>query len=957
MDHPNIARVLDAGATPDGRPYFVMELVKGVPITQFCDDRRLTPRERLELFVSVCQAVQHAHQKGIIHRDIKPSNVLVALYDDRPVPKVIDFGVAKAITQPLTGLTLHTGFGTVIGTPQYMSPEQATFNNLDVDTRSDLYSLGVLLYELLVGSPPFTKDELKRVGMLEMLRFVREKEPSRPSAKLSTAKGLPSLAANRSSEPKKLTGLLRNELDWIVMKALEKDRTRRYETANGFAADVLRYLGGEAVQAHPPSAAYRLKKFVRRNNGPVIAVSLVVLALLAGVIGTGIGLVRANRFAEKEQLAKIDAEEKRGKAESAEQKERDRAEGERQAKERESAQRMRAERAYARTADVLDTMVSEVTGDSLATQKAITPEQKKFLTEVLTYYQEFAGEKADDEKTQQRTARAAFRVGVIEYRLGRKEESATAFRRARDGFAALATGYPALATGFPAPKYRQNLAKSHHNLGLVLSGLGNQPEAEEHYRKALAIQEKLLSEFPAIPEYRQDLARSHHSLGILLRGLGKRPEAEEHSRKALAIRQKLTSEFSAVPEYRHELALSHNNLGNLLKDLGKRAEAEKHYRKALNIREKLVSDFPAVPEYRQDLARGHNNLGIELEEGLGKRAEAEEHYRKALDIQEKLAPDFPAVPEYRQDLARSHHSLGILLRGQGKRPEAEEHYRKGLAIREKLTSEFPAVPEYRQELARSHNGLGILLSGLGKRPEAEEQFRKALDAQEKLATGFPTVLEYHQDLARSHHNLGNVLKDLGKRAEAEEHYRKALDIREKVASDFPAVPAYRHELAKGHNSLGALLIVLGKRSEGEVHYRNALSIQEKLASEFPAVPEYRLELGGSYFNFALLVRDSDKPADSLGWYTKAIHTLAPIHEREPRDVTARRILRNSHWGRARVHDQLRQYAEAVQDWDRAIELSPKEEQPGLRASRAMSLMKLEAKPATPEPAPPPRERK
>src|SRR3984957_17381969 len=257
MDHPNIARVLDGGLASDGRPFFVMDLVKGVPITQYCDSHKLDLRGRLELFLPVCQAIQHAHQKGIIHRDIKPSNVLVAVYDDRPMPKVIDFGVAKAMGQPLTEETFHTGFGTVVGTPQYMSPEQATFNNLDIDTRSDIYSLGVLLYELLVGSPPFTKKDLEKAGTLEMLRVVREVEPPRPSTKLSTAKKLPTLAAQRNTEPKKLAGLLRNELDWVVMKSLEKDRTRRYDTANGFAADVLRYLSGEPVRAARPIPSYQ----------------------------------------------------------------------------------------------------------------------------------------------------------------------------------------------------------------------------------------------------------------------------------------------------------------------------------------------------------------------------------------------------------------------------------------------------------------------------------------------------------------------------------------------------------------------------------------------------------------------------------------------------------------------------------------------------------------------------
>src|SRR5579883_2058214 len=340
MDHPNIARVLDAGETADGRPFFVMELVKGVPITKFCDEKKLTPRERLGLFTPVCHAVQHAHQKGVIHRDIKPSNVLVALYDDRPVPKVIDFGVAKATGQPLTENTLVTAFGAVVGTPEYMSPEQASFNNLDVDTRSDVYSLGVLLYELLAGSPPVTRNELESAGLLEIFRVIREREPPRPSTRLSTAAALPTLAANRSTEPRKLTGMLKNELDWIVMKALEKDRARRYETANGFAADVQRYLTGEPVQAHPPTAGYRLKKFVRRNRPQVAAAGLVVAALAAGVVGTSLGLVRAERAraAEAEQRAVAEAKEReatgeRARAEAAARREADRADGERRARE------------------------------------------------------------------------------------------------------------------------------------------------------------------------------------------------------------------------------------------------------------------------------------------------------------------------------------------------------------------------------------------------------------------------------------------------------------------------------------------------------------------------------------------------------------------------------------------------------------------------------------------------
>jgi WD40 repeat protein/serine/threonine protein kinase len=308
MDHPNIARVLDAGTTQSGRPFFVMDLVKGTPITEYCDEHRLTPRQRLELFVQACQALQHAHQKGVIHRDVKPSNVLVAPYDGKPVVKVIDFGLAKAAGPRLTERTLFTEFGAVVGTLEYMSPEQAELNNQNIDTRSDVYSLGVLLYELLTGTTPLTKQLLQQTALTELLRRIREEEPPKPSTRLnSSKKSQPSISAQRQMEPAQLTTLMRGELDWIVMKPLEKDRTRRYETANSLARDVERFLHDEPVEACPPSAGYKLRKFARKNR-QLLATARVVLALLVlGVLVSTWQAFRA-RAAERSAVAALDAE-------------------------------------------------------------------------------------------------------------------------------------------------------------------------------------------------------------------------------------------------------------------------------------------------------------------------------------------------------------------------------------------------------------------------------------------------------------------------------------------------------------------------------------------------------------------------------------------------------------------------------------------------------------------------
>lgn len=297
MDHPNIARVFDAGVSDDGRPFFVMELVRGVPVTEFADAHRLTVRERLELFVDVCKAVHHAHQKAVIHRDIKPSNVLVTLHDDRPVVKVIDFGVAKAIGQSLTDKTIYTQFFSMIGTPLYMSPEQAEMSGLDVDTRSDIYSLGVLLYELLSGATPFDRDRLDSAGLDEMRRIIREEQPPAPSRRLSTLGArMTTVSSSRQVEPSRLTSTLRGDLDWIVMKSLEKDRNRRYDSAMALADDLERYLHQEPIEARPPSPSYRLMKFASRHRVALGTTALVLLSLVAGLAAS---LWQMQRVAEE----------------------------------------------------------------------------------------------------------------------------------------------------------------------------------------------------------------------------------------------------------------------------------------------------------------------------------------------------------------------------------------------------------------------------------------------------------------------------------------------------------------------------------------------------------------------------------------------------------------------------------------------------------------------------------
>ncbi len=802
MDHPHIAKVLDAGATPDGRPYFVMELVKGTPLTTFCDERRLTPRQRLELFVPVCQAVQHAHQKGVIHRDLKPSNVLVALYDSRPVPKVIDFGVAKAAGQPLTEKTLVTGLGAVVGTPEYMSPEQAQLNQLDIDTRSDVYSLGVLLYELLTGTTPLQKKRVKEAALLEVLRLVREEEPPRPSTRLSTTAELPSIAANRGLEPKKLSGLVRGELDWIVMKALEKDRNRRYETVNGFAMDVQRYLADEPVQACPPSALYRLKKFVRRNKGPVLAASLVLLALVAGIVGTTWQAVRAANRAEGERLAKE-----------------------------------RAEANFALANEAVEKYLGTVTNDPDLKRADFHRLRKKLLESALPFVQKLTAQKSAD------------------------------------------------------PEVEASRGRAFHRLAGVRSWLGENEAAVGDFEAARAIFARLTADFPAVPAYRYELAKSLNYLGQTLDHVGKRGESEAAFRQALSNWEKLDADFPSLPhQYRGEFAVCHNQLGNVLNGAGKREEAEAAYRRALDIRAKLAADFPTVPEYRMRLAQSHNNLGSLLN-ALGKSEQAAAAFGQALAIQEKLVAEFPAEPDYRWELARNYANLGILLSRRRKHQDAEAAQRRALGNWEKLAADFPTVPEYRKVVAQAYENLGVQLALQGKHSDAAAALRQAVDIYEKLAAGSPTVVEYRRLLATSRNSLGGVLYEWGKHAEAKPEYRQSLDI------------------------------------------------MEKLAIDFPNDSRFEVEFGGCYCNFGNLVRDSGQPEAALGWFQKAIARLEPVLAKESRLVQARQFLRNSHWGRAQALDALGRHAEAVREWERALELDDGHDTEFLRSKLAESRLR------------------
>jgi serine/threonine protein kinase len=771
MDHPNIAKVLDGGQTVGGRPYFVMQLVKGVPITRFCDDNRLTTRQRLELFVPVCGAVQHAHQKGIVHRDLKPSNVLVASHDGKPVIQVIDFGVAKALGEQLTEKTVYTQFAQLIGTPLYMSPEQAGQSSLDVDTRSDIYSLGVLLYELLTGTTPFDAERFHTVGFDEMRRIIREEEPARPSTRISTlGQAAVTVSANRQSDPKKLSRLIRGELDWIVMKALEKDRNRRYESASAFAADVERYLADEPVLACPPSAAYRFRKFVRRNKGPVAAATVIFLALVAGVIGTTLGLFEAKRQEtiavgaaeeEKKALGRVADEQERTKVALSE-----------------------ATRASAARRVALNAMTDDVIEKLLARQPTLDADERAFLRKVLGFYEAFAAERGDTAEARVVAADGQFRVAEVRALLGEKPEAAAGLHEAVRLWEKLAADFPADAD------YRANWARSCLHLGRVLTDLGKLPEAASLYRQALAVQGQLVADSPAVSAYRQNLAMSHHNLGHLLATQGRRPEAVAEYRQAIAIQAKLAEESPTAAGTRRDLARSQSNLGNVLTQMSKAAEADVAFGQALALQQKLADEFPTMPAYRLELAATRGVLANHLSD-QGKHADAEAEVRRSLAIYRKLAADFPGLPRYRQHLASGHNDLGIQLAIQGKLAEADAEFGQALAIGEKLTVEFPDVPTYRTELAGNCVNCGKLRRGQQRgTPEELGLYTRAIAILEAIRGQGADTAKDRLFLRNAYSNRADALAYLRRYPEAVADQDRAIEL-----DEGPSRPRMRVERA------------------------------------------------------------------------------------------------------------------------------------------------------------------
>jgi serine/threonine protein kinase/tetratricopeptide (TPR) repeat protein len=755
MDHPNIAHVFDGGETVSGRPYFVMELVRGIPITEFCDQNNMRVRERLELFITVCQAVQHAHLKGIIHRDVKPSNVLVTLHDGTPVCKVIDFGIAKATGQQLTEKTLFTNFAQMIGTPLYMSPEQAQMSGLDIDTRTDIYALGVLLYELLTGTTPFDKERLKTVGYDEIRRIIREEEPPKPSMRISTlGQAAATVSAQRESDARRLSQLLRGELDWIVMKALEKDRNRRYESASAFAADVQRYLHDEPVLACPPSVGYRFKKFARRNKAALATVGLVTffIVLLGGVVGWGV----RDRAAREQEIAG-EAARKLALTE----------EGIRQALDRGTNSRAELHALLKTPGGVQELLNQPARWElflktglwELAQARRLAVRAEGDLDAELTQAMEQLEQQLTSDQADYDLARHLEKVRtdwaiLVDGRFDHRK-SAEEYRRAFAGFGVLNDDPITVSARLVASPIKEQLVAALDDWAFLSFLIPQRDTAEQLLALARQVApdpvwgdrlrqlkvwrdrealDKLMAETPPAGLSPQLYAlvgwslipNANHALreSWLRRGQAEHP-ADFWLNVLLAGTLEKTSTVEATGFYRAAIAarpgtsLAHNNLGKTFWDQKKLPEAIDAFHKAIAL----------DPRH----AMAHFNLGVVLAQ--------QKNLPKAIDA-------FKQAIEIDQNYVNAHVELGAAFYAQRKLPEAVAALSKAIGIN----------PKY----ATAHYNLGNAL-------KAQGELDKAIGA-------YGEAIKIDPNHVRAYYNLGLTLNTQGKWAEAIDAFENVIAI-------------------------------------------------------------------------------------------------------------------------------------------------------------------------------------
>ena len=820
MDHPNIARVYDGGMTDQGQPFFAMELVGGQPLIEYADKEKLTTEERLQLFVHICNAVQHAHQKGIVHRDLKPANILVTTVDGKPVPKVIDFGVAKATGGRLTDESMGTQFGAIVGTLEYMAPEQAGYSGFDIDTRADIYSLGVVLYELLTGLRPFDRERLQKAGLSEMIRVIKEDEPSKPSTRLSTSDSLPATAAVRRIEPKRLTALLRGELDWVVMKCLEKQRERRYETASGLARDIQRYLANEIVEARPPSRSYRLKKFVSKYRGQVISASLTLLALVIGTVAATLGLLEA----QAQTTIANQAIKDKDTAFAALQ----------QQTQQELAARLKAEEMTKNALAANNAMVFDIQ-EELAPKPGLQDLRIKLLRNARQGLTKILEQSRDLGSPDTTVVSTYFQLGDLEWNLGDVAAARKEFQTGVDLAKQLSASRP------DARETKRLLSNGYTKLGDVIKLQGNTEESKAFFLQSLEIDRALATSDPQNAEIQRTLGVDLNKLGDVSLRQGDPKKALEYYTECFEIWSDLVSADHTDIRRQRDLSSIHTRLGDAKVDLSNVAEALTHYQSALLISKQLANLHPTHIAVQRDYALNSARVG-NLLKATAKPTEAVIFFTDALNALKPLVEADPQNAEIKRDLGGIYERMGDTALGLNDATKALENYEKTLAISKSLAELVIGSSEAQRDLSISNEKLGDVLMVFGRPNDALNYYKTALEISERLAVADPNNAQAQSDVGYGFIKLGQVMSMQAQYAEAAKYHRRALDLRLNRASKNADSASAKTEAYRSHYLVGEAMLSDAKYPDALLQFKNAQGVlDEMLGKGWYADPDAKLE--------------------------------------------------------------------------------------------------------------------
>jgi serine/threonine-protein kinase len=1021
LQHPNIVQVHEVGEQ-DGRPFFSLELVEGGSLEKRLGGKPQPAPEAARLIETLARAIHAAHQCGIIHRDLKPANILLQLEESSRkdaktqrskerqekqrdgsepsslspgvlaslrelsfLPKITDFGLAKRLEAD----EAHTRTGAIMGTPNYMSPEQASGRNREVGPATDIYSLGAILYELLTGRPPFNG-----ATPLETLEQVRSAQPVPP----------------RQLQPK-----LPRDLETICLKCLQKEPSRRYANALELAEDLGRFLRHEPIRARPVGRGERLWRWCCRN--PLVAsltAGLILTVLSALAVTTGLYLdADHHRLRAEANFRRAEEEHKK-------------------AQEKSDAERREYTRAELHLNDcylAVDAFLTRVSEERLLRQPDMEGLRKKLLHSAVEFLNKFAGYRSEVPRFEGERGRAYVRLANLTRDIESKSKAVSLYLQAQAIFEALVRREPA------EPLFQDYLAGTYNALGTLYHDTSQFALAETMLNRADSLWEALARTHPGAADYPKRRARNQGTLAMVWAATGKLDRAEKAHRKAVELMEAATHRPDATAVHQHSLGICYNNLGVFLRDLSRVGEAAAAYQKAIEVQEPLVKKHQEVLEYRDGLALNHLNLGL-LQRDLGRRDLAEKSYQRAAALFRELVRDHPRVAIYQESLANSQNNLGVLYRDAAAFDPAEKAFTQSAEAREVLAQLYPEIPEYKRRLAESRNNLASVYAATGRPDEAEKAFRQAIAQLEELVKGHPEVAEHAHKLAGFHSNLGGFYVNggrprlaeapfqraadllesltkknpgvaeyrktqgllhfnqgnghaaLGRIERAEESYEKAVAIleplhrdhprladyadvlalskralagvyqktrdkkkaeaalnealllREEIARAHPELPPYQEAVALVYNDLGNLYSSTGRPARAEEVYRKALTVRKRLVAKHPATKEFAVGLGGTCCNLGHLALGKGREQEALDWYTQAITALAGVRKKYPDDPDALAFLGNSYAGRAAVLRQTGKLKAAVADLDEGLKLEKGPRMHYLRLLRALTQIKL-----------------